>query len=120
MVGNPPYVRSGDLVSLAPDIRLFEPEAALDGGPDGLAVFRRLMPEASRVLLRPGGSLIVEVGDGQAQTVAEMARAAGFCLTTVRRSHPEGAHRRSDSAGSRGRGPRRYGRRGRISFKGGA
>jgi len=82
VVGNPPYVRSGDLVSLAPDIRLFEPEAALDGGPDGLAVFRRLMPEASRVL-RPGGSLIVEVGDGQAQMVAEMARAAGFCLTTV-------------------------------------
>jgi release factor glutamine methyltransferase len=82
VVSNPPYVRSGDIPSLAPDIRMFEPVAALDGGPDGLDVYRRLVPAAARAL-RPGGTLLLEVGHDQASAVSELARAAGFALLSV-------------------------------------
>ena len=69
--------------ALAPDVRLFEPAAALDGGPDGLDVYRRLVPEAARAL-RPGGALLLEVGDDQAAGCARAWRSsAGFALVTV-------------------------------------
>ena len=82
VVSNPPYVRTGDIPGLAPDVRLFEPVAALDGGPDGLDVYRRLMPQAAQAL-RPGGALLLEVGEDQAGAVCELARAAGFALVPV-------------------------------------
>ncbi|OFW60792.1 MAG: hypothetical protein A2133_04145 [Actinobacteria bacterium RBG_16_64_13] len=75
---------SADLASLAPDIRRFEPVSALDGGPDGLSVFRRLVPQAAGAL-RPGGSLLLEVGDGQAAAVAALAHDAGFAIVDVHR-----------------------------------
>ena len=84
VVSNPPYVASGDLASLAPDIRLFEPVPALDAGPDGLAVIRRLLAEAARTL-RPGGSVLLEVGDGQAAAVEALALGAGFAIVVVHR-----------------------------------
>lgn len=84
VVSNPPYVTSGDMASLAPDIRMFEPETALEAGPDGLAVIRRLLPEVARAL-RPGGSLLLEVGDGQAEAVVGLALEAGFSTATVRK-----------------------------------
>jgi tRNA threonylcarbamoyl adenosine modification protein (Sua5/YciO/YrdC/YwlC family) len=77
VVSNPPYIRSADIAGLAPDVRDYEPAMALDGGADGLDVYRRLLPEAARVLL-PGGTVLVEVGDGQAQAVADLAAAAGL------------------------------------------
>ena len=82
VISNPPYVASGDINALAPDIRLHEPALALDAGCDGLAVFRRLLPQAARVL-KPGGSILLEVGDGQAAAVADLAGEAGFCLVAV-------------------------------------
>jgi len=82
VVSNPPYVRTGDMASLDLDIRLYEPASALDAGPDGQACFRRLLPAAARAL-GPGGSAILEVGDGQAGIVATLAREAGFHLITV-------------------------------------
>jgi len=82
VVSNPPYVKSGDMDELAPDIRLYEPVPALEGGEDGLAVFRRLLPQAARVL-RPGGTVLLEVGDGQAPAVTGLAREAGFSLIEV-------------------------------------
>jgi len=84
VVCNPPYVSTGDLDLLPPDIRLFEPLAALDGGPDGLAVIRRLLPDAARVL-RPGGTLLLEVGDGQAAAVKELVRETGFATAGVQK-----------------------------------
>ncbi len=82
VVSNPPYVRSGDIPSLAPDVRLFEPIVALDGGPDGLDYYRRLVPDAARAL-RPGGTLLLEVGEDQAGAVSELALAAGFVLVSA-------------------------------------
>jgi release factor glutamine methyltransferase len=84
VVSNPPYVTSGDYETLAPDVRLFEPAGALDAGPDGLDVIRRLLPEAARAL-RPGGTVVLEVGYDQAQAVVDLAREAGFVLTAVHR-----------------------------------
>src|SRR6185436_8762411 len=65
IVANPPYVADGDLAALAPEVRDHEPRRALAGGADGLDVVRALAREVPRVLA-PGGSLMVEIGAGQA------------------------------------------------------
>jgi release factor glutamine methyltransferase len=64
ILSNPPYVPSADIAALASDVRDHEPRAALDGGPDGLAVFTRLITGAPE-FLNPGGWLLVEIGAGQ-------------------------------------------------------
>ncbi len=75
VIANPPYVPSGELADLAPELR-HEPRGALDGGADGLDLIRRLVRDApSR--LAPGGSLALEFGEGQAHAVSELARGAG-------------------------------------------
>jgi len=74
---NPPYIQSADMDSLAPDIAKHEPRLALDGGPDGLAAIRRIAAQASDYL-GPGGTLLVELGQGQAPAVAQALEAAGF------------------------------------------
>jgi len=68
VVSNPPYIASAEIDALQREVREWEPRAALDGGPDGLAVYRRLIPGAAR-LLRPGGWLILEIGATQAESV---------------------------------------------------
>jgi release factor glutamine methyltransferase len=65
VVSNPPYIAARDGESLQPEVRDHEPALALFGGEDGLAIYRRLIPEASR-LLRPGGWLMMELGDAAA------------------------------------------------------
>ena len=74
VISNPPYVRGRDRASLQPEVRDHEPSLALFGGEDGLAVYRRLVPEASR-LLRTGGWLMMELGDARA--VREMCAGWG-------------------------------------------
>ncbi|MEB2284562.1 MAG: protein-(glutamine-N5) methyltransferase, release factor-specific [Polyangiaceae bacterium UTPRO1] len=76
VVGNPPYVPSPDLPHLPAEVRR-EPALALDGGADGLAAYRRIAVEAARVLA-PGGTLVCEVGAGQAAAVAALFAAAGL------------------------------------------
>ncbi|GAB6179308.1 peptide chain release factor N(5)-glutamine methyltransferase [Desulfotomaculum defluvii] len=66
ITANLPYVPSGDIPSLMKDVRDFEPYLALDGGPDGLDLYRLLLPQAYS-LLRLGGLLILEIGPGQGQ-----------------------------------------------------
>ncbi len=61
VVSNPPYVPSLDRSVLQPEVRDWEPELALYGGEDGLEVYRRLIPEAGRIL-KPSGRLILEIG----------------------------------------------------------
>jgi release factor glutamine methyltransferase len=60
-----------------PEVAQYEPSSALDGGPDGLDAYRRILPDLPR-LLATGGVAIVEIGQGQADAVASLARAAGF------------------------------------------
>jgi len=75
-----PYVPTGEIAGLAPEVRA-EPRLALDGGPDGLALVRRLVASAP-ALLAPGGALALEVGAGQAREAAALLAGAG--LTDVR------------------------------------
>jgi len=77
ILSNPPYIPTGDLPTLMPEVAQYEPSSALDGGPDGLDAYRRILPELPR-LLATGGVAIVEIGQGQADAVASLARAAGF------------------------------------------
>ena len=84
IVSNPPYIPSGEIESLQPEVRLYEPLEALDGGPDGLDVYRRLVP-AARPLLREGGFVAVEAGIREAGAITEMARSAGYRKVQVAR-----------------------------------
>jgi release factor glutamine methyltransferase len=68
IVSNPPYIPTADLAGLQPEVRDFEPTGALDGGPDGLDFYRRIIPAAPDYL-NPGGWLLFEVGIGQAEQV---------------------------------------------------
>jgi release factor glutamine methyltransferase len=75
VVANPPYLPSGDIGGLAPEVRDHEPRLALDGGPDGLDAYRAIAPQIMRVL-RPGGVFAVEIGLGQAPAVQTLFREA--------------------------------------------
>lgn len=77
IVSNPPYIRHDEIASLAPDVRDFDPHAALDGGPDGLAPYRHIARDAGR-FLTGGGRVLVEIGAGQANDVAAIFAACGF------------------------------------------
>jgi release factor glutamine methyltransferase len=77
LVSNPPYVKSSEIPKLAPEVRDWDPRAALDGGPDGLAYYRRIFAETPP-LLRGGADVILEVGDGQADAVLELGTRAGL------------------------------------------
>ena len=77
IVSNPPYIPTADLAGLPREVRNFDPWLALDGGIDGLAAYRRILPE-SRRLLAPGGWLFAELGAGQAADVAALASQCGF------------------------------------------
>jgi release factor glutamine methyltransferase len=83
IVSNPPYIVSFDIARLAPEVRDFDPRCALDGGSDGLH-FYRVIAAAAPALLVPGGALIVELGAGQAQTVAALFAAVGLALLPPR------------------------------------
>ncbi len=74
---NPPYVETGALAGLMPEVAWYEPATALDGGADGLGAYRAVLA-ALPGLLAPGGVAIFEVGAGQAEAVAALAQAAGL------------------------------------------
>ncbi len=77
IVSNPPYIPTGDLAGLDPEVRRHDPLRALDGGADGLDFYRRILADAP-ASLHPGGLLAFEVGAGQAPAVAGGMRGAGF------------------------------------------
>lgn len=77
IVSNPPYIASGDIAALAPDVRDFEPRRALDGGADGLDFYRALAATAPPLLTRDG-ALVVELGMAQAEPVAALFAGAAL------------------------------------------
>ena len=82
VVCNPPYIRTGDIAGLQPEVRDHEPRLALDGGEDGLAAYRSLAQPILRVL-KPGGLFALEVGVGQARAVQGLMQEAGAMHTAV-------------------------------------
>jgi release factor glutamine methyltransferase len=110
ILANPPYIRSRDLAELAPEIRDWEPIAALDGGADGLDIYRRIVNECGGYLAGEG-HLLLEIGESMAEAVEQMiARAGGFetarllrdyagkdrVIVTRKRSRPESIAKGSD------------------------
>ena len=83
IVSNPPYIPTGEYEQLPPHIRDHEPKAALEAGPRGLAIIDPLIQDAA-CALRDGGLLFLEVGAGQAQSVASLMTAAGFVDVVVK------------------------------------
>jgi release factor glutamine methyltransferase len=79
VVANPPYIPSDDIATLAPDVRDYDPRLALDGGRDGLAAYRAIAADATRVLA-PGGWLAVEIGIGQAEAVTALLARHGLTV----------------------------------------
>jgi release factor glutamine methyltransferase len=77
LTANVPYIPSGEIELLPPEARLYEPQATLDGGGDGLDLLRRVAAAAPH-WLAPGGSLLSEVSERQAQPAREILRAAGL------------------------------------------
>ena len=77
IVSNPPYIPTGDIPGLDPSVRDYEPLIALDGGADGLD-FYRFIASKWKNALRLGGTLLFEVGIGQAPEVEEILAQNGF------------------------------------------
>ena len=77
IIANLPYISHEEWDRLSPDVKDFEPRLALDGGPDGLDVYRRLLQEAPRVLA-PDGIVLMEIGIGQADCLREEVEDSEF------------------------------------------
>jgi len=84
VLSNPPYIESEAIPGLMPEVSRHEPASALDGGPDGLDAYRRLV-DLLPGLLNPGGAAVLELGIGQLPAVETLARAAGLAPGGCRR-----------------------------------
>ncbi len=84
VVSNPPYIAHDEIASLAPEVRDYDPQVALDGGGDGLAGYRAISSEARR-LLASGGRLFVELGAGQETAVRALFTNAGLTVGAARK-----------------------------------
>jgi release factor glutamine methyltransferase len=83
ILSNPPYIVSMEIDGLAPEVARHEPRLALDGGADGLAAYRALLPRI-RALLAPGGWFALEVGRGQTEAVWALIDQAGLAPIDTR------------------------------------
>jgi release factor glutamine methyltransferase len=77
VLSNPPYIVADEIAGLMPEVALYEPRRALDGGADGLAAYRRILA-ALPALLEPGGVAVLELGAGQSDSVVAIVRAEGL------------------------------------------
>jgi len=84
IVANPPYIPRGSIDRLEPEVALYEPRLALDGGEDGLAAYRALLPDVGR-LIEEGGVVGLEIGEGQGAAVAALCRQESLVVGEIRR-----------------------------------
>jgi release factor glutamine methyltransferase len=77
VVANPPYLSSADMDGLAREVADHDPRSALDGGPEGLSAYRRIVPDLGKVL-RPDGLALLETGPAQAEPVSRLLAEAGL------------------------------------------
>lgn len=82
IVSNPPYIPTGVIQGLMPEVKDFEPHLALDGREDGLWFYRILTSEGKRYL-KPGGFLMVEIGCDQGKAVKRLFQEEGYCEIKV-------------------------------------
>jgi release factor glutamine methyltransferase len=86
LISNPPYIPSAEIATLQPEVREYDPRAALDGGPEGLDYYQRLAAEA-RPFLKSGGRLMLECGDGQAARVQEILQQQKWIVEAVQEDY---------------------------------
>ena len=86
LVANPPYIPTGSIGALQKEVSLYEDRTALDGGADGLSFYPMLAASGRRVL-RPGGVIALEIGDGQGARVARILGSAGYERIDVRKDY---------------------------------
>ena len=86
IVSNPPYITTADCETLDPRVRDFEPRSALDGGVSGLDFYDRFIGDAMNVL-KPGGALFFEIGEGQGEAVGAMFADYGFVDVLVEKDY---------------------------------
>lgn len=84
IVSNPPYIPTGEIQGLMPEVKDFEPRLALDGKEDGLWFYRILAGEGKKYL-KPGGTLMVEIGCDQGKDVSRIFKDNGYCDIKVRK-----------------------------------
>jgi release factor glutamine methyltransferase len=84
VAANPPYIAHAEIAGLDPEVRDFDPPAALDGGHDGLDGYRTIAAQARR-LLAADGHLVLELGAGQREAVENIVGTAGLAVTDARR-----------------------------------
>lgn len=77
IVSNPPYIRSGEIAGLMPEVRDHEPHGALDGGDDGLLFYRKIT-DGAKAHLHGGGMLFYEIGSDQGEAVQYIMEEAGY------------------------------------------
>ncbi|MBI5205378.1 MAG: peptide chain release factor N(5)-glutamine methyltransferase, partial [Nitrospirae bacterium] len=77
IISNPPYIKTADIKTLQPEVKDWEPVIALDGGEDGLDVYRELIPVA-KVFLKDNGILMLEMDLGQAGEITRMLKFSGY------------------------------------------
>jgi release factor glutamine methyltransferase len=80
---NPPYIPAADIAGLMPEVALYEPRLALDGGKDGLEHYRVLFQDLPR-RLNTGGIALFEFGQGQAEALGELARSVALTVVDVK------------------------------------
>ena len=86
IISNPPYIPSAEIATLQPEVRDFDPRAALDGGTDGLDFYRKLCVESKR-FLKPEGKIMLEFGDGQADSVRKIFEAEKWIVEAVKEDY---------------------------------
>jgi release factor glutamine methyltransferase len=82
IAANPPYIPTSEIDELQPEVRDFDPRCALDGGFDGLEFYRLLADEAGAIL-RSGGKIMLEFGDGQQERIADLFQSKNWIVDRI-------------------------------------
>ena len=90
IISNPPYIPSGEIATLQPEVRDFDPRTALDGGADGLDFYRRFSAQA-KPYLKPDGKIMLEFGDGQAEAVRKIFENEKWIVEAVKEDYSQRA-----------------------------
>jgi len=90
VISNPPYIPSAEIATLEPEVRDYDPRAALDGGADGLDFYRTLAGQV-KPLLKPDGRIMLEFGDGQADAIKKILEDEKWIVEAVREDYSQRA-----------------------------
>jgi len=90
IISNPPYIPSAEIATLQPEVRDFDPRAALDGGADGLDFYRKLAAKA-KPFLKPDGKIMLEFGDGQAEAAKGIFETQKWIVEAVKEDYSQRA-----------------------------